>query len=370
MMNNHVVLMRRLQGCTDLFAPFYCDTGGGSSTTTTQNFSPEEAAQREKVQTEASRIYGATADASQIAAYPGQQPVPFSPQTVAAQQYAQQYALGPAVEQANNINNAVSFGLSDVLYPETNPALQQTIDAAIRPIYQDYTDTGGVLSKIRDGSVAAGQFGSSRQGVAEGIASGRYANAVGDTAAKVATEGYNRGLDTFSRTLAFAPQALQTGLQPANILSGIGAQNEGQAAEMESYLNNSRMWDYNAPWMPLQNYANIIYGGSNPTTSTSSEAASNPLGTAAGIAGMLAPFFSDRRLKEEIELVGKDEATGLNLYEFNYIGTPQNRYRGVMADEVLAVQPEAVAVDAQGLMAVDYDRLGIPFEQVKGEKHV
>lgn len=73
---------------------------------------------------------------------------------------------------------------------------------------------------------------------------------------------------------------------------------------------------------------------------------------------------SDRRLKENIVLVGKDEATGLNLYEFNYTGNP-TRFRGVMADEVEPRFPDAVVYDDMGFASVNYQMLGIEFEEVK-----
>jgi hypothetical protein len=73
---------------------------------------------------------------------------------------------------------------------------------------------------------------------------------------------------------------------------------------------------------------------------------------------------SDRRLKANIALVGKDERTGLNLYEFAYVGAPQRRFRGVMADEVIAYDPRAVSFDEQGYARVDYARLGIEFKEV------
>jgi hypothetical protein len=72
---------------------------------------------------------------------------------------------------------------------------------------------------------------------------------------------------------------------------------------------------------------------------------------------------SDRRLKEKITLVGKDDATGLNLYEFNYLNEPE-RYRGVMADEVVKVYPEAVEYSPGGYAKVNYGMLGIPMTQV------
>jgi hypothetical protein len=58
---------------------------------------------------------------------------------------------------------------------------------------------------------------------------------------------------------------------PVSTLFGVGAQMEGLAQEEAAYLANQNMWNLNAPWAPLQNYANIVYGGASPsTTSTSS----------------------------------------------------------------------------------------------------
>lgn len=82
------------------------------------------------------------------------------------------------------------------------------------------------------------------------------------------------------------------------------------------------------------------------------------------LSGIGAIYKSDRRMKENIEQVGKDEATGLNLYEFNYIGIPDHRYRGVMADEVESKFPEAVVYDDFGFASVMYGRLGIEMKEV------
>lgn len=61
---------------------------------------------------------------------------------------------------------------------------------------------------------------------------------------------------------------------------------------------------------------------------------------------------SDRRLKENIERIGKLDS-GLPVYRFNYIGEDTVRI-GVIAQEVEAVQPEAV-VEVAGFKAVRYD---------------
>ena len=64
------------------------------------------------------------------------------------------------------------------------------------------------------------------------------------------------------------------------------------------------------------------------------------------------PMASDVRLKENIIKVG-NSPSGINIYEWNYIGKPQ-RYRGVMAQEILERHPEAVALQPDGYMSVYY----------------
>jgi len=73
---------------------------------------------------------------------------------------------------------------------------------------------------------------------------------------------------------------------------------------------------------------------------------------------------SDRRLKQNIELVGRDERTGLNLYEFEYKKGSGKRYVGVMADEVEKLYPDAIFVMPDGFMAVNYTMLGIEMQEV------
>jgi hypothetical protein len=69
--------------------------------------------------------------------------------------------------------------------------------------------------------------------------------------------------------------------------------------------------------------------------------------------------YSDRRLKQNIELVGRDERTMLPLYEFEYIGGSGKRYLGVMADDVEARFPDMVYEMPDGYKAVNYAGLGI-----------
>ena len=74
---------------------------------------------------------------------------------------------------------------------------------------------------------------------------------------------------------------------------------------------------------------------------------------------------SDRRLKQNIEYVGKDAVTGINLYEFEYNNGSGRRFRGVMADEVEKVMPQAVFAMPDGYKAVNYTMLGIEMLEVE-----
>ena len=71
-------------------------------------------------------------------------------------------------------------------------------------------------------------------------------------------------------------------------------------------------------------------------------------------------FGSDVRIKDNIEYVGMEN--GFKTYEFNYLGR-DNRYRGVMAQEVMLERPDAVEIQ-DGFYRVNYDAIGVEFEAV------
>jgi hypothetical protein len=266
--------------------------GGGKSTSTTINYDPAEVPYRKFTMEEAQRIYNNNAEQMSTGGYPGSKPVGQSDATLAAQQMAIQNAYG-AQNQVSGMQNAVNWGLTQAQDPANNPYLQNAITAAVRPITESYTDSGGVMSQIRDGAGMAGQYGSSRQGIAEGLAAGRYADAVGDTSAKLSYDAYEKGLDTFAKTLAFAPEAMNAGMTPSTWLSGVGAQQENYQQELENYQAASREWGLNAPWLPVQNLAQIVLG-LNPTGTTTTTSGGNrtSLGQVAGTAASLGSLYS------------------------------------------------------------------------------
>jgi hypothetical protein len=77
------------------------------------------------------------------------------------------------------------------------------------------------------------------------------------------------------------------------------------------------------------------------------------LGQLGSTAAML--YFSDKRLKENIEKVG-ETPSGTNLYSYNYKGDTKPQV-GVLAQELRKKQPDAVVKTQSGYLAVDYAKV-------------
>ena len=67
--------------------------------------------------------------------------------------------------------------------------------------------------------------------------------------------------------------------------------------------------------------------------------------------------FSDIRLKENVELIGKSPSD-INIYRFNYLNNP-TKYQGVMAHEV----PWASQKHDSGYLMVDYNKVDVDFKK-------
>lgn len=175
--------------------------------------------------------------------------------------------------------------------------------------------------------------------------------------------GYAKRMDAIGvgRNLPSASQgAYGLALQSGN--SAVGNQNQTAA----QYINgmaagNSTIMQ--GQGQRLQGLGSIL--NSQTSVYNASQGGSSGLGEAGSFLGGAAAVrkaFSDRRLKENIVHVGHGPY-GLPVYEFNYIGQAQ-RYRGVMADEVEQVMPEAVVVGDDGFKQVNYGMLGMQMVEV------
>jgi len=121
--------------------------------------------------------------------------------------------------------------------PQYNTALQGTIDATTRPIVQAYQEQA--LPAIRNEAVSTGNFGSSRQGVAEGIATRGMLNAVGDTTAKTTEDLYKTNIDAQLKAMGLAPTVQGALTAPGQATSAVGdAQQSMDQAKLNELVQN------------------------------------------------------------------------------------------------------------------------------------
>ena len=113
--------------------------------------------------------------------------------------------------------------------------------------------------------------------------------------------------------------------------------------------------DRSKPSTAESNQGEVISDGSNKTNVEIQNTA--PAGQQFG------PMASDMKLKENIIKVG-NSPSGINVYEWNYIGKSQ-RYRGVLAQELLESHPEAVTMCPNGFLGVYYGKIDVKMEAVK-----
>jgi len=225
--------------------------------------------------------------------FPGSQIAPQNPLQGQAQQQFLDAAQGGVQGSVNAAQNASNFLLGPVLNPESNPALRAATDAAIRPIQQQFTQS--VLPNIRQGAITSGQFGGSRQGIAEGIASQGFMQQVGDTSAQFQNQAFQNSLDAMARALLVSPQTANLGFLPAQGVEAVGAQRQGLEQQQLNEQVQRFFAEQTLPFAAAQDVAQLAFGiggGSTESTSTRPGAQSNPLGGALGGAAMGAQIGS------------------------------------------------------------------------------
>lgn len=217
----------------------------------------------------------------------------------------------PVAGQANNYYSDVLGGK----YMNGNPYMGQVISNLNNQVSND----------VNSQFALAGRYGSDAHG---GALTRELANADGQLM-------YQNYGDEMSR-MGAAAQSAQAGntADIASLISAIGA-----GAQL--------------PYTGTSNLANSLGALFNGGTSTSTQTGPSPIwgaiGAGLGAAGQAAAggAFSDRRLKTNIKKVG-EFADGLNIYEFAYRADPSQMFRGVMADEVKDLRPQAYVENYRG----------------------
>ena len=157
------------------------------------------------------------------------------------------------------------------------------------------------------------------------------------------------GFNNQSRTQALQEQNYYTN-QPLNMLNALRTGNQVNLPQFGNVAGGSQIQA-----APIFQGAQAQYNAALENYKAQSAASGGILGGLASLGGAAITRFSDRRLKENIRLIGK-LASGLKLYFYNYRGAKKCEI-GVMADEVEKLFPRAVLMHESGYNMVDYSRI-------------
>ena len=251
--------------------------------------------------------------------------------------------------------------MQQYMNPYTNAVIQSTL-SDLGEAYQ----TGERALSAR--AIGAGAFGGSREGVERALGRERYLQQVADTSSRLRQAGFESGAQRFAADRAAQLQAAQAQLSGlAGAAAGLGqagslARGIEQAGLTEAYRDFIEEREY-----PAGQVRQMIGALAGAPIRTYGEERSAMVGTPVGAPSPFAQIvgaaqagaaFSDVRLKENIELIGKSPS-GINIYNFKYKGDDTN-YQGVMAHQV----PQASFVHKNGYLMVDYSKIDVEFKKV------
>lgn len=237
---------------------------------------------------------------------------------------------------------------------DTEAYRQQLASKAMADAAKAFQGSQGVMMREatrRGVNPASGAFGAASNANAMGLAA-MQAGAANQARQKAEQMGYARRLEVtgLGRGLSGAAQGAYgaaTGAGSAGITTSMAPgtqqmQGFGQAGQTMGNVLGSQTSMYNAGMQQQGlDVGGLLTGAAKAYTA-----------------------FSDRRLKQNIELVGRDERTMLPLYEFEYINGSGRRFLGVMAQDVLESHPDMVFTMPDGFMAVNYAGLGMEMVEV------
>jgi hypothetical protein len=165
------------------------------------------------------------------------------------------------------------------------------------------------------------------------------------------TSGMNVGLGANQQ--AFQQEAYNQ-MQPINVINALRT---GSQVQNPSYAATPQQ--ANTGGADILGATQQGYNAQVAATNASNASKGNFMSGLMGLGG--AYLMSDVNVKENIKKVGSLD-NGLNLYSYNYkdgYDLPEGRQVGVLAQEVEAIMPEAVAEMPNGFKGVNYSMLGL-----------
>lgn len=218
---------------------------------------------------------------------------PFDPLQSAGQQQVLDAvpAVAKTVGMAADTNNRIAGG--EFLDPGNNPVVQNAVKAATAPIYDQLHDT--TLPGISAGaSTGAGgmsaNFGGSRQGIAEGLASKGASEAAGRTGAGIVNTALGQGLSATNTAIGQAPATAASLTVPGTVTSTVGDVREQKAQQVLSADQQAKQFAQFLPMLKAQMLtggAGSLPGGSTTAVGTGNTDA-NPISQIIGLTAALA----------------------------------------------------------------------------------
>lgn len=178
-----------------------------------------------------------------------------------------------------------------------------------------------------------------------------------NTAFNQSLAGHQQGASELSSNANFQNNARQQGLTEQSFLRQMpineyNALSSGTQVQSPQFAPSQGAGQMQAPNLAqlYQNQQNTQQAGLNANAASKNQATSNlfSLGGSLGSAWIM----SDKRLKKSIKKIGKTPS-GFNVYEFKYIGGGIKQ-KGLMAQEIELIIPDAVIVMPNGFKAVNY----------------
>lgn len=279
---------------------------------------------------------------------------------------------------------ATQGALTSFAAPQLSSA---NLDAYMNPYTQNVIDRGQMdierqrqmaSNALGAEATAAGAFGGSRQGVAEGVLAGEAARAAADLSATQRQQAYDQAISAaqFDIGSQFTGAGVQSGAADrlaALSLGGLGAQMT--AAEQQRALEQARLQaDYTMfqeqQAYPMTQLNALLAAGSGIPTGLGTVTQRDPFGGLTAFGNLLAgagkaatgfAALSDMRLKENIKPVGKVGEFNFYTWDWNEDGEkvaePDQPTFGVMAQEVEKTHPDLVVVGPDGFRRVNYGAL-------------
>jgi hypothetical protein len=245
-----------------------------------------------------------------------------------------------------------------------NPFTQSVINATQANFNED---NGQAQQKLKGQAAMMGALGGSGQGVAAAELARQQQLAQAPVIAQLNSQNYSQAVQAAQADRSAAGNAagtfgnLGTAAQQA-ALQGAGAQiNAGtlqqqtqQAADAARYgqYQQQQAFPYAQAQFLSQYGTPAALAQGSSTSGSQTSPGPNPLTQILGLGTAALTAFSDKRVKENIEPVGKT-FDGQPIYRFNYSGNPMTQI-GLIAQDVEHAHPDAVG-QSHGIKTVDYE---------------